>query len=57
MAIKIIGTIIGGMILAAGLYYLVKEREDEQSRRIYTVVSIVGGVMFAGMLLLTLLAR
>lgn len=57
MAIKVIGTIIGGMILAAGPYYLVKEREDEQSRRIYTVVSAVGGVMFAGMLLLTLLAR
>ena len=56
MAVKIIGMVIGVLILAAGLYYLVKEKEDAESRKIYTVVSIAGGVVFAVMLLLTLLA-
>lgn len=56
MAVKIIGMVIGVLILAAGLYYLVKEKEGAESRKIYTVVSIAGGVVFAVMLLLTLLA-
>ena len=26
---------IGALVLAAGLYYLIKEREDQEARRIY----------------------
>ena len=43
MAIKIIGLLIG--ILGAGLYYLVREKHDPESRTIYTVVSVIGGAV------------
>ncbi len=56
MLIRILGTLIGAAILAAGLIYLHKEKADPDSRKIYTVISIVGGVIFAVMLLLTILA-
>lgn len=46
MVISIIGAIIGAMITAFGLYYLVKERKDPESRRIYGIVSGIGGVIF-----------
>ena len=47
MIIKIIGLIIGLLVLGAGIYYLVKEKQDPESRKIYTVVSIIGGVVAA----------
>lgn len=46
MVISIIGAIIGAMITAFGLYYLVKERKDPESRKIYGIVSGIGGVIF-----------
>ena len=45
MAIKIIGLIIGALVLGAGIYYLAKERRDPESRKIYAIVSAVGGVI------------
>ena len=47
MAVKIIGLIIGILILCAGVYYLAKEKGDPESRKIYTVVSVVGGAVAA----------
>ena len=47
MAVKIIGLIIGILVLGAGVYYLAKEKEDPESRKIYTTVSAVGGVIAA----------
>ena len=47
MAIKIIGIIIGVLVLGAGIYYGAKEKNDPESRKIYTVVSIIGGVLAA----------
>ncbi len=47
MAIKIIGLIIGILVLGAGIYYLAKERHDPESKKIYTVISIVGGLIAA----------
>lgn len=47
MAIKIIGLIIGILVLCAGLYYLIKEKHDLESRKIYTIVSVIGGVICA----------
>ena len=47
MAIKIIGLIIGILVLGAGIYYLTKEKHDPESKKIYTVVSIVGGLITA----------
>ena len=43
MAAKIIGLVMG--ILAAGVYYLGKEKNDPESRKIYGVISAVGGVV------------
>ena len=50
MILGIIGSLIGAMVAGAGLYYLLKEKSDPESRRIYTVVTIAGVVIFAGML-------
>lgn len=46
MVIKIIATSIGALILAAGIYYLVKERHDPESKKIYGIISSIGGVIF-----------
>lgn len=43
MAVKIIGLIIGVLILGTSIYYLVKEKQDPESKKIYTIVSIIGG--------------
>ncbi len=45
MAIKIIGLIIGVLVLCAGIYYLVKEKQDPESKKIYSVVSAIGGAV------------
>ena len=47
MIVKIIGLIIGLLVLGAGICYLVKEKQDAESRKIYTVVSIIGGLFVA----------
>lgn len=51
MIISIIGILIGALVLGAGIYYLVEEKDDKESRKIYGVISCVGGVIFIGMLL------
>ena len=49
MIIRIAGIIIGVLILIGGLYYLVKEgRDDAESKKIYTVVSVIGAVIAVG---------
>ena len=47
MAIKIIGLIIGILVLGAGAYYLAKEKTDKESRKIYTITSAVGALIAA----------
>ena len=47
MIVKIIGLIIGLLVLGAGICYLVKEKLDPESRKIYTVVSVIVGVLAA----------
>lgn len=47
MAIKIIGLIIGVLVLGAGIYYLAKEKHDPESKKIYTIVSVIGGMITA----------
>ena len=56
MLLKFIGLIIGALILGAGIYYLAKEKADPESRKIYTVVSIIGGVLMVVCTLLLILA-
>lgn len=53
---SVIGLVIGILVLAAGIYYLVKEgKNDSESRRIYTVITVIGGVMSAFCILLLVL--
>ena len=45
MIIKIIGLIIGVFVLGMGIFYLVKEKDDKESRKIYTIISVIGAVV------------
>lgn len=45
MITKIIGLVIGILVLAAGLFYLAKEKHDAESRKIYTIVTLIGLVI------------
>ena len=45
MVIGIIGIIIGLLVLGAGIYYLIKEKNDPESKKIYSIVSAVGAVV------------
>lgn len=45
MSVKIIGLIIGLLVLIAGIYYLVKEKDDRESKKIYSVISLVGALV------------
>ena len=47
MAVKIIGLIIGILIFGVGIYYLVKEKQDPESKKIYTIVSVAGVIIAA----------
>ena len=47
MIIKIIGLIIGILILGAGIYYLAKEKNDPESKKIYTFASGIGAILAA----------
>ena len=45
MIMKVIGLLIGILILGAGVFYLMKEKKDAESRKIYTITSVVGAVI------------
>ena len=45
MAIKIIGLVIGLLVLFAGIYYLAKEKDDPESKKIYLTISAAGAVV------------
>lgn len=47
MTIKIIGLIIGILVLCASIYYLIKEKHDPESKKIYTIAAAVGCVITA----------
>lgn len=47
MAVKIIGLIIGILVFGAGIYYLVKEKHDPESKKIYGIITALGGVVAA----------
>lgn len=44
---SIVGIVIGLALLAAGVFYLVKEKNDAESRKIYGTVCVVGAVIAA----------
>lgn len=56
MVIKIIAMVIGALILGAGIYYLIKEKNDPESKKIYSIVSVIGGVILVVGLILTIVS-
>ncbi len=55
MITKVIGLLIGVLVAGAGIYYRVKEKDDQESRKIYTVAVAIGGVIAIVCLLLLIL--
>ncbi len=47
MIIKIIGLVIGIMLLGAGISSLGKSKDDPEAKKIYTVTSAIGAVIAA----------
>lgn len=43
--VTVIGLIVGILILAGGLFYLIKEKEDKESRNIYLIATLIGAVI------------
>ncbi len=56
MILGIIGLIIGIAIVCGALYYLIKERRDPQSKKIYGVMLAIGGVITIAMILKLILS-
>ncbi len=54
MIIKILGAVIGLLVLVAGVYYLVKEKNDKDSKKIYSIISLIGATLLivSGILLI-----
>ena len=48
MMVCIIGILIGFLVLGTGIYYLHHEKHDSESRKIYTIVSVVGALLAVG---------
>ena len=51
MIIGIIGTIIGAAVTSAGHFYLNKEKNDPDSKKIYSVISALGALVLVGSLI------
>ena len=46
MTVNVIGLIIGILISCFGIYYLVKEKNDSESKKIYSIASALGIIIF-----------
>lgn len=51
MIVEIIAVLIGIMIACTGIYYLIKERHDTESKKIYTITTLIGTVITIGALI------
>lgn len=54
MVMKIVAAIVGALLLGAGIYYYGKEKKDPESRKIYSIVSLLGFVILAASLALSI---
>lgn len=50
MVISIIGMVIGIIVAIVGCVYLVREKDDKDSRKIYGTISVIGLAVFVAML-------
>lgn len=46
--ISVIACLAGLLILGGGLYYLVREKADQEARKIYLFTALAGAVIAAG---------
>lgn len=51
MMTVVIALVIGTAVLCGGLYYLMKEKNDRESRKIYLVAVLAGAVIAVGAIL------
>ncbi len=50
MIFNIVGTLIGILILVFGIYYLIKDKDDSESKKIYSIVSVIGAIIIVFMI-------
>lgn len=50
MIFNAVGLVIGLAILFAGVFYLIREKNDKKSVKIYGTVIVIGGILFIAML-------
>ena len=50
----IIGLLAGLAILIAGIYYLIKDKNDAQSRKVYSVFIVIGAVIIIALVVKTI---
>lgn len=48
---NVVGFLVSVLISGGGLYYLIKEKDDNESRKIYSVISIIGIVILIVMII------
>ncbi len=46
--ISIAALLIGALLIGAGAYYLVKEKQDHESRKVYLVTLLAGAALALG---------
>ena len=51
MVLNIIGLLIGIAILVAGIYYMVQDKDDAESKKIYQITAAVGAIIVIVVLL------
>ena len=56
MIISLVLLAIGVLVLTAGMYYLIKERGDQEARKIYLITALVGAVLILGIVIKLLIA-
>lgn len=47
----ILGVLAGAGLLGSGIYYLFKEKDDKDSRKIYGAFIGIGAVLFVGVII------
>lgn len=51
MIITIIALVVGVMITGAGIYYLIQEKNDEESKKIYGITTVIGILICIGVII------
>lgn len=51
MIFNIVGILIGISVIIGGIYYLVKEKDDTESKKIYSAVTAIGALILIGVII------